>query len=455
MSEWAEVEKLEQVPKMGLDLAEFTIGLRFDDLPASVAHQAKRVLLEGISWPFLGGRRPEGRRLHRYLNSVPDGRCSVAGRQRGLAPGWAAFANGALSQVQDCNDGQRVASVYGGSFHPGRVVVPVALAACRAANRSGRDLLTAIVAGYEVAGRVRGLEPRPPTTAYAGATVAARLHGLDPETALSAMGIAGHLASPIPDETPFDVTFLTVGNVARLAMEATDLAREGLTGPPLLDDARLAQRLADGGIGETFRIMHIYMKPYLGCRLVHGAIDGGIELLRVLDWREIQRIRVRVVPEAHYVCGYADPGAYYRTAQLSLAYCLAAVLIDGELEEAQFTDERIGSADVQALQHRIEVVTDESLNADYPHDGRPTVMEVTSRDGRIHRRDSHFDLGEPENPLNDEELVEKFHRWAGPSLPGDSADRLVETVLGLDATDNPEPLFELLRHHRPEAHPAA
>lgn len=444
MSEWTEVESLDEVPSTGRGLTEFTIGLRFEDLPTRVVHQAKRVLLEAISWPFLGGRRPEGRRLHRFLDDVPDGPCSVAGRQGGLAPGWAAFANGALSQVQDCNDGQRVASVYGGSFHPGRVVIPVALAACQDANRSGRDLLTAIVAGYEVAGRVRGLEPRPPTAAYAGAAAAARLHGLDPDTALSAMGIAGHLASPIPDETPFDVTFLTVGNTARLALEAADLARQELTGPPLLSDSRLSKRLADGGIGETFQIMEIYMKPYLGCRLLHGAIDGGLELRHRLDWRQIEHIRVRVIPEAHYVRGYARPGDYYRTAQLSLAYCLSAALIDGNLGEEQFTSERIGSTDVQELQHRIEVVTDESLNADYPHDGRPTVMEVTTRDGRIHRWDSQFDLGEPENPLDEDELVEKFHRWAGPSLPGDTTDRLVKTVFDLDTENDPKLLFTLL-----------
>lgn len=190
------------------------------------------------------------------------------------------------------------------------------------------------MAGYEMAGRVRGLDPRPPTAAYAGAAAAARLHGLDRAAALSAMGIAGHLASPVPDETPFDVTFLTVGNTARLA-------RQGLTGPPLLSDSRLSKLLADGGIGETFQIMEIYMKPYLGCRLLHRAIDGGLELRHRLDWRQIEHIRVRVIPEAHYVRGYAHPGDYYRTAQLSLAYCLSGALIDGDVGEEQFTSERI------------------------------------------------------------------------------------------------------------------
>lgn len=427
-----------------MDLAEFVAGLRFEDLPPEVIHQAKRVLLEAISWPFLGSRRPEGVRLHSFLEGAPAGRCSVAGRAEGLLPEWAAFAHGALSQIQDCNDGQRVASVYGGAFHPGRVVVPAALATCQDASRSGRELLTAVVAGYEVAARVRGLEPRPPAAAYAGSAVAARLHGLDPDTALSAMGIAGHLASPVPDETPYDVTFLTVGNLARLAVEATGLARQGLTGPPLQDDARLSLRLAGQGLGMSFEIMEIYMKPYLGCRLVHGAIDGGLELRHVLDWRQIDRIRVRVIPEAHYVCDYASPDAYYRTAQLSLAYCLAAVLCDGDLQEAQFTRERIGAGDVQELQYRIEVVTDESLNAGYPHQGRPTVMEVTTDDNRIHRWESRHDWGEPENPLKDEELVDKFHRWAGPSLSAQRADRLVEAVFTLDATDDPDPLFALL-----------
>lgn len=449
VSVWTEVDKPDRIPRKGRDLAEFVVGLGVEDLPEDVVHQAKRVLLEAISWPFLGSRRPEGRRLHDFLDGLPAGECSVAGRSGRLSPGWAAFANGALSQVEDCNDGQRVASVYGGAFHPGRVVVPVALAAGQGTRRSGKELLTAIVAGYEVAARVRGLEPRPPAAAYAGAAVSARLHGLDPNAALTAIGIVGHLASPIPDETPYDVTFLTVGNLARLSLEATELARRGMTGPPLQDDARFSQRLAGEGLGETFHITEIYMKPYLGCRLAHGAVEGGLELRDDLDWRQIDRISVRVIPEAHYVCGHAPPDSYYRTAQLSLAYCLAATLIDGELGDEQFSRERIRSEDVQALQHRIEVVTDESLDAGYPHAGRPTVMEVTTGDGRIHRRESRFDVGEPENPLGDDRLVEKFHRWAGPSLGPGSADRLVAAVMTLDTTDDPGELFELLRSAPP------
>lgn len=449
MSAWTETGQPTGLRRTGSDLAHFLTGLTFDDLPDEVSHQAHRVLLEGISWIFLGGRRPEGRRLHRLLDGAPPGSCSLVGHPRTSTASWSAFAHGALSQVQDCNDGQRVASVFGGAYHPGRVIVPVALAMSEKTATSGRALLTALAAGYEVASRIRGPEPRPPAEAYAGAAVAAKLAGLDVDAMIDAMGLAGHLASPIPDETPYDVTFLTVGNIARLSVEAADMANHGLTGPPLRDDARLSARLEGDGLGETFGIMDIYMKPYLGCRLLHGAVDAALEYRAERDWREIEHIRVRVIPEAHYVAGHVRPDSYYRTCQLSLPYCLAATLVDGELGEDQFTAERIGSADVLELHDRVEVVTDESLDAGYPHHGRPSVMEITTSNGRHLRWEGRYDKGEPENALTDEELVDKFRRWAGLSLDPVSADRLIHEVFCLSESDDPTPIFEILRSARP------
>lgn len=444
MPAWKEIDQPDPIGREGQDLADFVVGLRYEDVPPAVVHQAQRVLLEALSWPFLGSRRPEGRRLHRYLDDAPRGPCSVATRADGVAAPWAAFANGSLSQVQDCNDGQRVASVYGGAYHPGRLIVPAALAVCQAERRSGRELLVALVAGYDVAARIRGLEPRPPAAVYAAAAAAARLGGLDPNQTLHCMGVAGHLASPIPDETPFDVSFLTVGNNARLAVEAAGLARRGFTGPPLRDDARLSMRLAGDGLGERFHITEIYMKPHLGCRLLHGAVEAGLAYRDQFDWRDIAHVRVRVVSEAHYVTARAGPRAYYRTCQLSLPYCLAAALIDGELEEAQFTEKRIGSDDIQAMQQRIQVVTDESLGVGYPLRGRATVVEIATSNGIRRRWENRFDLGEPENALTDEQLVDKFHRWAGPSFASGASDRLVEEIFSLDVSDDAAVLFDLI-----------
>lgn len=444
---WKTADSLQRLSLPGSDLATFVTGLDFDEIPLNVAHQAKRVLLEGISWLFLGSRREEASPIHQLvLASGSPGGSTVVGLDERVSPAHAALANGAIAQIQDCSDGFRVASVYGAAYHPGRVVIPAALAVCEERHLTGRDLLSAVVVGYDVAGRIRGLDPRPPASAYAAAAVAARLDSLTPGETLNAMGIAGHLASPIPGADPYDVTFLTVGYLARIGVEAATLAGHGLTGPPLGGDPRLSKRLAGDGLGEEFEITNIYMKPYVGCRLLHGAIDAALELRQTsgFDWRRIDQVRVRVIPEAEYVTGHTEPDSYYRTCQLSLPYSMACALIDGELGERQFTTGRIASTDVHELQRRIDAVVDETLGSTYPEGGRPTVVELCLEGGDRLRWEGGHDRGEPENPLTDQELVDKFHAWAGPSLDASTADELVSTVWAVDSLDDLSPLSKLL-----------
>lgn len=453
-SQWDRADEFTADRARGRDLAEFVAELRYKDLPSDVVSQARRVLLEGLSWLFLGSRRPEAEALRSVLETTaPAGPSSVAAFEQPVSAVWAAYTNGALAQIQDCNDGQRVASVFGASYHPGRVVIPASLAACEEAETGGKELLTAIVAGYEVAGRVRGLEPRPPTDAYAVAAVASRVRGLGAERMLHAMGMAGHLASPIPGAHPYDATFLTVGNIARIGVEAARLAEQGLTGPPLMDDSRLSPRSVGEGLGDDYQILQIYIKPYVGCRLIHGAVDAALELRNQtrFEWQRLERVVVRVITEADYVTGHVGAGDYYRTCQLSLPYCMAVALIDGDVAEAQFTPERIASPDVLRLHERIHVVTDEALDVHYPQRGRPTIVEVETSSGEVLRWEGRFDKGEPENPLTDEELVAKFRRWAGPSLPGERLDRLIDVVFSVDELGDLDPLLRLLRTPLPVA----
>lgn len=447
-SQWAKTDRQEPVVAPGEPLARFVCQLDFDELDHEVVHQAKRVLLEALSWPLLGLRRPEAAGICRFVEqSMSPANSTVVGHSSLSSAALAAYANGSMSQIQDCNDGFRVASVYGGSYHPGRVVVPVALASCEAVAGSGEDLLTLLVAGYEVAGTIRGLEPRPPAAAYAAAAVAGRALGLDTQSLLNAMGIAGHHASPVPADDPYDVSFLTVGNLARAGVDAAVMAREGMTGPPIRDDSRLSRRLVGDGLGDQLKIMTVYMKPHLGCRLNHGAVEAALDFRRApeFDWRQLRHVRVRVIPEAHYVGGHVTPTSYYRTCQISLPYSMACAFIDGEVGEPQFTTSRIADEDVQELHSRIYVETDEALNARYPPGGRPTIVEVELEDGGVLRWSGEFDKGEPENPLSDEELIDKFHRWAGPSLESSDADELVSLVFALEEEPDLDRLSKLLR----------
>lgn len=446
---WTDVSGFADPPQPGQKLAEFLAGLQWQEVPDDVRHQAKRVLLEGISWLFLGNRREQARQLPAFIESMTqEEKASVAGLSRKTDAGWAAFANGYFCQTQMGNDGQREASVYGGSFHPGRVIMPSALAMAEAHQASGPDLLCAMIAGYEVAYRVRGLSPRPPAEAYAAAAAAAKILQLGPASFVNAMAISGYNTSRVTDAAEYNaVNFLTTANVAKVGIESACMAAHGFPAPPFEDDSRFSHRFENHGLGKHFGISQLYLKPYLGCRLLQGAIDAALDFRANVteDNTQIASIRVHVITEAAYTAHHVQPDSYYIDCQLSLPYCAACALIDGDVGEAQFTQERIASEDVQHLHRKIEVVLNESLDAEYPEKGRPTIMEVKMKDGRVLRHERRYDKGEPENPLSDAELKDKFCRWAGPDYSQAWKEEVIEAAFAIEEAETLDSLTGLLR----------
>lgn len=443
------INELEATLRTGKELAEYVNALVFHELPPEVVNQAKRVTLDILGAIFMGVRKHEAHPIKRFLSRIhqPE-ECTVAKAEFKTSCPWAAFANASYAQVHDCNDGHRDSAAFGGSAHPGRTVIPTALAVGEKMGSSGEEIITSIVAGYDVATRIRGIDSRPPAATYSSAAVAAKLMDLSVEEIQFSLGIAGfHAPRGFPRSLTYDTNFLSCGYQAKNGIEAAMMSQEGLIGQPLGDDRRLSTRFKERGLGHVFEVMNIYFKPWPTCRMTHGAVEALLDIKEkdAVHVEDVEEIKVNQLTHGMYIKDTpVDVNSYYKSCEFNLPYIAAVTLLDGEVTEAQFTQERINDKAVHELAKKVKVIADESLDSVYPDRRRPTTVEIVLKNSKTITRKIASPYGDPGNTLDDEALYEKFIKWAGPSLTIEQAPSIRETVWNLEKQDNLEGLMELI-----------
>ena len=435
------VKEVDAVLKVGKELADYIVGLKYTDLSPDVTHQAKRVILDSLGTIYMGTRKPEAAGIKDFLKELDAPKeCTVVGTGVKTSLPWAAWANACYAQVHDCNDGHRRGAALGGSPHPGRVAIPVALAVSEKLQLGGKDVITAIVVGYDVAAKLFGMKSPPPTSAYCSAAITARMLGLSAEQTIFALGIAGfHSPKNMPSQLSLDTNFLTNGYQAKVGIESAFLAKHGFNGPKLADDNRLSKRFKTRGLGETFEVMDVYIKPWPTCRMTHGAIEALLNLREAHGFTagDIDEVEISQLTHGMYIADEkVGPDSYYKNCQFNLPYIAACVITDGMVTEAQFTKERIADQKLHDLAAKVKVVPDEVLDSIYPEECRPTSVQVKLKDGKTYTERVDLPWGEPRNPINDEDLFKKFAKWSKPSVDAAKTEHVWATLKKLDQIDD-------------------
>jgi 2-methylcitrate dehydratase PrpD len=428
-----------------LAIAEYTRGIRFARLPRAVVDRARIQLLEGISWIAMGASRDQGRRVIATVEEAgADGPCSVLGTVRTTTLDRAAFANAALTQVYDCNDGRRLARSRGGTNHPGRCVIPVAIGLADLFRLPGDRLVESVVLGYEVAARV--VDHGAPSRAYSYATAAMLAHA----TGLATPGIVqllahAHFSLPPSAPWPFelDLDFLHLGSTVRAAILAAELLPGGFNLP--LEHCRLTLGSAFPSPTEPevadFELLSVYIKPYPCCRALHGAIDLSLRLRdeRPFEPTDLEDVEIRVGNRKPELFEAVHAETDYKRAQFSIPYAAAAALLDGQVTDASFTSESFARPAVAELQRRIRVVSDPKLDF-VPHGiashARPTTMSVRFVRGEQWTASVLAPLGSPLHPMSQARLLEKFHSWSRASLCERRRVALVERVMRIEVLED-------------------
>ncbi|MFC1864667.1 MmgE/PrpD family protein [Chloroflexota bacterium] len=442
-------------------IARFIVETRYAGIPAEAVRLAKDAILDGLGVTLAGSIETAGKIITQYVREV--GGASQAGVIGGgfktSAP-QAALANGTMAHALDYDD---VLWLMGG--HPTVPVLPVVLALGEMYHCSGRDVLEAYIVGVEVEARIgSGIGSRhyavgwhsTATLGTLGATAAAaRMLGLSvPETRM-ALGIAASEAGGLRQNFGTMTKPFHAGNAARNGLVAAMLAQKGFTADEnilenpfgfcfvLGGEGEYSLEMMTKSLGDPFAVVNpgLDMKPYPCCRITHRCIDAILHIIEEYHpaVAEVAGVECQTSLDSPQVLIHHQP----RTAlegKFSMEYCMARALLDGEIQMAQFTEEKVLDPRAQELLQRVKYVHAESV------EGRllPEVVTVRLRDGRQHSHEVLIAKGAPENPLTTEELMAKYRDCACLVFPLEATERSLELVSHLEEIKDIAELADLL-----------
>ncbi len=411
-------------------LAAFAAELHYDAIPPEVIRRAEELFLDGFASALAGKEARAVEIIATYARAMgPEhGPSELLISRRQTSPLFAAMVNAAASHVAEQDD------VHNGSvFHPAAVVFPPALAVAQALGSSGREFLTAVVAGYEVGIRVGEFLGRSHykvfhTTGTAGtlaaAAAAGRLLNLDAAQMLHAFGSAGTQAAGLWEflRDAADSKQLHTAHAAASGLSAAYLARNGLTGAQRIlegeqgmaagmsrdaDPARLTDRL-----GSRWALSETSFKFHASCRHTHPAADALLQVMNAhgLSAEEVERVTAQVHQAAIDVLGpVTDPRTVHQ-AKFSMGTVLGLIAVHGRAGLTEF-DQAFQTPAVVRFRDRVTMELDPEVDQAYPARWIGKVM-VETRDGR--RLSGRVDepKGDPGNTLTRAELEAKALRLA-------------------------------------------
>ncbi len=418
-------------------LAEFCAGISLERLPPEVVDKAKLCILDFFANVYGSLELEAVSGVVSYIRSLGGPETATAlgcGFKTGIHN--AAFLNGTTAEAIEAQDGLR----FGGN-HPGTAVIPAALAVAERLGLGGEEVIEAVVAGYEAAGRpaaamhphhtLAGFLPTGTCGAFGAAAAASRLMGHDGEGMLNSLGNAGYLLPLSMAEHlmgGYTSKIVQGGQAASAGLTAAGLAGAGITGAPyVLEGSDLGggfTQITTRGepdlgkiveqLGEHFSIMDVYFKPYTACRHTHGAAQAALELVSREDFepQDIGAVDVYTYHIASVAVGKGvTANSTFVSAQFSLPYVVAACLIDGEMGPAQLREDRIPDSAILELSKKVKVKVDPELAKAYPGMTSSRV-EIRLKSGRALAKQVDIPKGDPRDPMTSRDVAGKVKRFA-------------------------------------------
>ena len=461
-------------------VVDFVHGLSYDSLPATVLAQTKRRIVDSTSVMWAGSATEFGQQVAVFIEELGErGDVTVPGTSLKSSARYAALFGATVEGINNGMAGYR--SVETIQLHPEQVVMPVAFALAEENHLHGRDLITAVAAGVEIAIRIglgvqpshgyKGFHISPTAGALAGSVTAAKLLGLDRDGILSALGGATILL-PLtvmdlaPGKTGHGERFprgkaLHSGRAAETAIFSAMAAQRGMLGGQLYplegprgfchatSDAPNFDAMVDG-LGQRYLSEHAYYKRYVPNRWFHGCIDLILQLLgeHHIDPQKVQRVGVSTVEyvsdKTMEITDDSDAEECF-TASFPFTVAFTFLYPDEIFSPLLYTDHaRSRMLDVREFARRVEIIHEPEFTAAYP--GKiPTEIEVVMEGGQKYVARSDYMRGdEPELPWSEEELEDKYYRWSTTRVSRERASEIKGLWAGLEDIEDAAEVIALL-----------
>ena len=452
------------------DLAEFAANFQYKDIRPGAVHAAKLCIIDALGCALGSfsaepdsGIAPVGLaravRSLRYLNRNTSIKTS---------PDLAALVNGSMIRYSDFSDdyfGTETSPARGDvGPHPSDNIGGI-LAAAESAEADGQTLLLGIVLGYEVCGQFVD-------------TIVLRANGWDypPLHAASTALAGGRLLGLKEDQLAHAVRMATVSNIAlsetrvgelsqwkgiagpngsRNGLFAALLAAEGITGPAMAIEGSkgfMKQMKAPfelgpfGGPSRTFRIENTYFKSLPIRYELQTPVELALKLHELFNPNETASIKVFMDKRSLFTRG-EDPSLWdprtRETADHSGPYLIGAALVDGAISHATFTEKRFRDPEILSVVDRIEMIPDPDLALLFPWK-MACRIELVSVDGAVRVFEYGNPKGHPQNPMTDQEILDKFNSQAASLLSKERCGKIVDWVFSIEKKNEIKELFELM-----------
>lgn len=445
-------QTLDNCPSLEQAVVQLIQDLRYEQLDKAALAGVSRLLRDQIALQVGTAQMPWSRQVLEFVRAQhAPGKSRVAASDLRISAADAAFVNGAYGHGFEYDDAHATSA-----SHPGSCVIPAALAIGEELGSTLEEVITAMVAGYEVYARIgmlaapdllkRGYQPHAVLSTFGAAAVSAKLRGFDAETTLHALAIALSHASGTTEYTSTggSVKRVHAGIGTRNGMVAASMAAAGITGPRafLTGNKGFLRTFVQRGPGEgaearfgldqPFEIGNVWLKAYCACYCTHAYIDALTPYVGQLE--RIREVHARIHPAFNTVVGNANANAYspanIEHVQFSLPVQIAFALLgkgNGYAVHRDYLAGKVDMAPVLEVARGIRISESPEIEQRYP--GKFVAdLTLTLSDGTQEHLFVEQPIGSLENPMSEAQQDAKFMELTTEVLGEQRAQALLATL---------------------------
>ena len=442
------------------------VNLKYEDIPEALVKKIKLLILDQMGCQLAFADLPWGKQAYEYAKlRNGQGKAHVTYYGGTLPVEDAALCNAVFGHGFEMDDTDMPTT-----SHPAVAIVPAIMALANECGYTGKEVITAMVAGYEVMLRVdrcidgmryNFIQCTSVGGAFGAAAAAAKLMGFDVKDTAHALSIASELAS---GNTEYSMTGGTIKRFmgalgATAGLRAAFLVKVGITGPTGAFTGKKSYfRGAMGGVGDPdYAPLNIGFKdewmsdmvgakPYCCCAAQHAVIDCGKLLLdEGVTYDMIDHVEIIQRPREHINVGLITDPRSIMEAQFCGRFALALRMVKGGNGYHDYTDENLHDPDIRALMAKIDYTNDENCER-LPVPEGPAIVITQLSDGRTITHQVDYALGRAQNPMTETDIIDKFRNLVVNAISPEQAEAIIQVCANFDVDDGPAKLTELLVH---------
>lgn len=447
-------------------ISEFTLGLKYEDIPKEVVDYAKLLMIDSFGCAVASTDQPHAQRIMSAIGKMNNsGEATLWGSDKKVSMENAVLYNGSLIHGLDYDDTHALAIT-----HPSSSVVTAGITIGEALGKTGEEIMTAIIAGYEVLLRLgsfangrlhdRGFHPTGCISAFSSACIVGKMMGVTDEELRNALGLCGSQAAAILEflNDGTDVKKLHPGWAIHSALYSLAFAKEGYTGPVAVLEGIQGYFQAHIGtvegieevfsdFGKRWYTSEIAFKFYPVCHWLHGFNDILFKMEEDNNFtgEDIETLEC-IIDERVKAVGYVSPDKLRPATEyhqrFSLFYTIAMAAHKGRLGPVEINMDHMKDQGLLDMIDRVKITVDPK--ADVPGHF-PAQLRVTLKDGREFYGSQPYEVGSKKNPAKKEDVLRKYYANTDDFIKREQADQIVQDVEKVHSLESVDGIISALR----------